>query len=86
MSPLGGAARRLARPQRPRIGTMEAMRDRLAASRTPLALIAVALCVSGALVLTFSAWEARGLIGWGLVLLGVVSLTAGIAARKSDQR
>ena len=59
---------------------MGGMRDRLDASRLPLALIAVALCVSGALVLTFSAWEARGLIGWGLVLLGVVALIVGLVA------
>lgn len=62
------------------------MRDRLAASRLPLALIAVALCVSGALVLTFSAWEARGLVGWGLMVLGIAALVAGAAMRKPDQR
>ena len=65
---------------------MGGMRDRLDASRLPLALIAVALCVSGALVLTFSGWEARGLIGWGLVVLGVVAMIAGVAMRTSDQR
>ena len=65
---------------------MGCMRDRLIASRMPLALIAVGLCASGALVLTFSDWEARGLIGWGLVILGIAALVAGAAVRKPDQR
>lgn len=55
--------------------------SRPATSLPLLALAAVVLCAAGALVLTFSDWEARGLIGWGLVVLGVAALIAAAAVR-----
>lgn len=73
-----GSSARTVRPDRVRIvGPMNRR------SNTPhvLLLLAPFVVLAGAMVLSFTGLEWRGLLGWGLIMLGVAALFAGVGLR-----
>lgn len=88
----GGAARDAAGPPCP-CGTSPcygtAMATRTGLPQSLLMTVSVALSVAGFVILFFTALDWRGLIGWGLLIAGLVLATWGAvmkarAARSAD--
>lgn len=51
-----------------------------------LLLLAPFVVLAGAMVLSFTGLEWRGLLGWGLIALGVAALFAGVGLRSRAGR